>query len=244
MSKNTLQPAHNGAAQPALKKRRKPDPRAARTRIRLGMAFIQLIHEKPIEDVTVQDVLDRAAVGRSTFYLHFRDKNDLLLSQLEIFCDFQSRVLVESKEKSMRVIARYGDLRAHRNAGRVLSHPRRCGPHQRLLRSRAGRVRAWHQAAPDRLRPAQRNHQTRARRARQCPGRQLVVTAALAARSRRKRITRRDGRALPQDGLDRASVGAQPLGSTEGLQHALLGARRQCIALAIWPVFKGTRHHL
>jgi AcrR family transcriptional regulator len=104
MSKNPYQPAHDGAEPAALKKRRSPDPRAARTRTRLGMAFIQLIHEKPIEDVTVQDVLDRAFIGRSTFYLHFRDKNDLLLSQLEMFCEIQSSVLVESKEKSLRVM--------------------------------------------------------------------------------------------------------------------------------------------
>ena len=104
MSKNASQPAHLTATQPVLKKQRKADPRAARTRTRLGTAFIQLIHEKPIEEVTVQDVLDRAAVGRSTFYLHFRDKNDLLLSQLEMFCEIQSRVLVESKEKSLRVM--------------------------------------------------------------------------------------------------------------------------------------------
>ena len=75
-------------ARPAARRNRqprKPDERARRTRDRLGGAFVALIHEKPIEDVTVQDVLDRASVGRSTFYLHFRDKNDLLLSQLEIF---------------------------------------------------------------------------------------------------------------------------------------------------------------
>ena len=69
------------------KRMRKPDERARRTRDRLGNAFVALIHEKPIENVTVQDVLNRAKVGRSTFYLHFRDKNDLLLGQLEVFLD-------------------------------------------------------------------------------------------------------------------------------------------------------------
>jgi AcrR family transcriptional regulator len=33
-----------------------------------------LIQEKPIDDVTVQEVLDRASVGRATFYLHFRER--------------------------------------------------------------------------------------------------------------------------------------------------------------------------
>jgi AcrR family transcriptional regulator len=82
---------------------RKPDERARRTRDRLGNAFVALIHEKPIENVTVQDVLNRAKVGRSTFYLHFRDKNDLLLSQLEVFLETMSTLLSVHKETSYRV---------------------------------------------------------------------------------------------------------------------------------------------
>jgi AcrR family transcriptional regulator len=85
------------------KRRRKPDERARRTRDRLGSAFVALIHEKPIENVTVQDVLNRAKVGRSTFYLHFRDKNDLLLSQLEVFLETMSTFLSVRKEMSDRV---------------------------------------------------------------------------------------------------------------------------------------------
>ena len=83
---------------------RKPDERARRTRDRLGGAFVALIDEKPIEDVTVQDVLDRASVGRSTFYLHFRDKNDLLISQLETFLEKMSTALSIRKEESHRVL--------------------------------------------------------------------------------------------------------------------------------------------
>jgi AcrR family transcriptional regulator len=97
-------PDRNPQKHPPLRpKHRKPDARASRTRNRLGMAFIELIHERPIEEVTVQDVLDRASVGRSTFYLHFRDKNDLLLSQLERFGEHMSTFLIVQKEKSLRV---------------------------------------------------------------------------------------------------------------------------------------------
>lgn len=140
MSKNAPQAVHDGAVQAALKKRPKPDPRAARTRTRLGMAFIQLIHEKPIEAVTVQDVLDRASIGRSTFYLHFRDKNDLLLSQLEMFCEFQSGVLVESREKSHRVMP------VAENRRRIVTYRRRsagrappAAPAGHIARDPAGR---------------------------------------------------------------------------------------------------------
>ena len=97
---------------PARPKHRKPDARSSRTRNRLGMAFLELIHERPIEDVTVQDVLDRASVGRSTFYLHFRDKNDLLLSQLERFGEHMSTWLIVNQEKSLRV-APVAEMFAH-----------------------------------------------------------------------------------------------------------------------------------
>ena len=82
---------------------RKPDERIRRTHQRLGSALVQLMTEKPIDDITVQDVLDRASVGRSTFYLHFRDKNDLLLSQLEMFLETMSTLLTRRKENSHRV---------------------------------------------------------------------------------------------------------------------------------------------
>ena len=83
---------------------RKPDERVKRTCARLGTALIELIVEKPINDVTVQDVLDRASVGRSTFYLHYRDKDDLLMSQLEMFLEMMSTALSVRKDKSHRVV--------------------------------------------------------------------------------------------------------------------------------------------
>ena len=99
---NSRQHAERGAGHNSQP--RKLDERARRTRERLGSAFVALIHEKPIEDVTVQDVLNRASVGRSTFYLHFRDKNDLLLSQLEVFLETMSSMLRVRKEASDRVV--------------------------------------------------------------------------------------------------------------------------------------------
>lgn len=82
----------------------KPDARVRRTRAQLGNALLHLIVEKPINEVTVQDVLDRAGVGRSTFYLHFRDKDDLLISQLEMFLETMSTALSVRKDKSHRVV--------------------------------------------------------------------------------------------------------------------------------------------
>ena len=90
----------------------KTDERIRRTHERLGSALVQLIQEKPIDDVTVQEVLDRASVGRSTFYLHFRDKNDLLFSQLEKFLEIMSTSLSTRKEGSHRVVP-VAELFAH-----------------------------------------------------------------------------------------------------------------------------------
>ncbi len=60
-----------------------PDRRVPRTRKLLQDALMALILEKGYEAVTVQDIIDRANVGRSTFYAHFLDKQALLLSGLE-----------------------------------------------------------------------------------------------------------------------------------------------------------------
>jgi len=59
------------------------DRRVRRTRRSLGEALIALIVERGYDRITVQDILDRADVGRSTFYAHFRDKDALLLSSFD-----------------------------------------------------------------------------------------------------------------------------------------------------------------
>jgi AcrR family transcriptional regulator len=56
-----------------------PDRRTTRTVAALRAALIELILEKHYDAITVQDIIDRANVGRSTFYTHFRDKEDLLI---------------------------------------------------------------------------------------------------------------------------------------------------------------------
>jgi AcrR family transcriptional regulator len=59
------------------------DRRVRRTRDLLHRALLDLIAEKGYDRVTVQDILDRADIGRSTFYAHYRDKEDLLRSGVE-----------------------------------------------------------------------------------------------------------------------------------------------------------------
>jgi AcrR family transcriptional regulator len=82
---------------------KKTDRRVLRTRDALGDALVALMHEKPFEKITVQHVLDRAKVGRSTFYSHFVRKEDLFLSDVEDFFQMMAGHLSRSKEASTRL---------------------------------------------------------------------------------------------------------------------------------------------
>jgi AcrR family transcriptional regulator len=59
------------------------DRRVRRTRRILGTALVELVLEKGYDSITVQDILDRADVGRSTFYAHYRDKDALFLANFD-----------------------------------------------------------------------------------------------------------------------------------------------------------------
>src|SRR2546429_7962425 len=67
-----------------------PDRRVQRTRQLLQDALISMMIEKGYEATTVQDIIDRANVGRATFYAHFADKETLLTSRLEDLRSFLS----------------------------------------------------------------------------------------------------------------------------------------------------------
>src|ERR671915_1308664 len=82
---------------------KKTDARVQRTRDALGDALVALMQEKPFDTITVQDVLDRAHVSRSTFYTHYSDKDDLLMSDAEEFFEALSMALSSRGEKSDRV---------------------------------------------------------------------------------------------------------------------------------------------
>jgi AcrR family transcriptional regulator len=58
----------------------KTDRRAERTRELLRKALIELIAERGYDAITIQDIVDRAGIGRTTFYLHYNNKNELFMS--------------------------------------------------------------------------------------------------------------------------------------------------------------------
>lgn len=59
------------------------DRRVQRTRRALRAALVELILERGWDAVRIQDVCDRADIGRSTFYSHYGDKEDLLIGGLD-----------------------------------------------------------------------------------------------------------------------------------------------------------------
>ncbi len=101
---------------------KKGDQRVRRTRDRLGDALVELLVQKPFDDITVQDVLDRAGVSRSTFYSHFSNKNDLFFSDADEFFVGMATALSRFGDKSERVapaqelFAHIADVRPFYNA--------------------------------------------------------------------------------------------------------------------------------
>jgi len=91
---------------------RNRDPRVVRTRDALGDALVDLMHERPFGAITVQQVLDRAHVARSTFYAHYRGKDDLFLSDVDEFFEGMATLLARRREASQRV-APVRELFAH-----------------------------------------------------------------------------------------------------------------------------------
>ena len=78
-------------------KERGVDRRIQRTQQLLHAALMSLVQEKGFEAVTVQEIIDRANVGRATFYAHFDSKDDLLASGIE-------RLRVTLKERQHKAL--------------------------------------------------------------------------------------------------------------------------------------------
>ena len=112
-------------------KRKKEDRRLQRTRALLQGALTSMIIEKGYEATTVQDIIDRANVGRSTFYAHFADKETLLLSGIE---DLRAML----RQLQARALATSGESR-HRGFGFSLAMFEHAKDHAPLYRAMVGR---------------------------------------------------------------------------------------------------------
>ena len=73
----------------------KTDRRSQRTQHSLHEALMSLMQEKRYDDITVQDIIDRANVGRSTFYANYQDKEDLMTRGLMHLMQIFSEMVTE-----------------------------------------------------------------------------------------------------------------------------------------------------
>lgn len=69
------------------------DVRAIRARDQIALALVSLAGEKRYDDITVQDIAERAQVSRTTFYAHFQDRDDIMLRLSIVFGEYLGRQL-------------------------------------------------------------------------------------------------------------------------------------------------------
>ena len=76
----------------------KEDLRVKKTKKALGEAFMEMMSEKPFDEITVNELCDRANIRRATFYKHYTDKLDYLASFTRTLRDnFDSYIWKEDK---------------------------------------------------------------------------------------------------------------------------------------------------
>lgn len=80
------------------------DVRVERTIRVLRSALAELLQEQAFRDITVQQILARAGVSRATFYAHFRNKDDALLSSYEGMFAALERQLDAGPSRTRRLV--------------------------------------------------------------------------------------------------------------------------------------------
>lgn len=108
-----------------------------RTQRALVQALIELVLEKRYDAITIRDLLDRADVGRSTFYSHYRGKDDLLLRSFERMID----MLDQSMDRDGAPTTRVAPVRElFRHVGQFRSFHKALARARVLERQHQGRV--------------------------------------------------------------------------------------------------------
>ena len=153
-----------------MHERQGKDRRIQKTMHLLHEALGSLIREKPYDEIVVQEILDRANVGRSTFYMHFRDKDELLVSGIhDMLGSVHATLEARSDGKPYERIVRFSlpvfeHIHQHRSTGTAMMGTRgRTIVHEHLQKVVAeqiaddtrkhlpGRRRAGSQLPPDLL---------------------------------------------------------------------------------------------
>lgn len=92
------------------------DPRAERVRTLLRNAAFALAHERPVDELTVADLVARAGVSRQVFYQHFSDRDDAIATA--IATAFAAAAADITGDARARIIALFDFAAEHRAAYR------------------------------------------------------------------------------------------------------------------------------
>jgi AcrR family transcriptional regulator len=103
----------------------KTDRRVQRTRELLQKTLIELIGERGYDAITIQDIVDRANVGRTTYYLHYNSKDELFMSCHEAIVSEFHALHPRSREELLSPEAPPGVIAAYRHFldARALLYP-------------------------------------------------------------------------------------------------------------------------
>ena len=90
----------------------KDDRQSRRSRRLIVEALLALMLEKRYDRITVQEIIDRADVGRTTFYAQFRNKEDVLESEIErVFGLLHAQRLVTAEQPADQLLPSLGLFR-------------------------------------------------------------------------------------------------------------------------------------
>jgi len=98
------------------------DRRTARTRLAILSAFVALVGERRYETIRVGDIVDKADVGRSTFYDHFTSKDDLLRQSMDWLLRIFAEAAVPGGDEGRLAFA-VGHFWANRRLARAVLAP-------------------------------------------------------------------------------------------------------------------------
>lgn len=78
-----------------MQKNRVTDRRVQRSRQALRDALLELIKEKDYDSISVEEITQQANIGRATFYLHYKDKEDLLVDEFNERVNERAQIIAE-----------------------------------------------------------------------------------------------------------------------------------------------------
>ncbi len=121
-----------------MTRQEKPDRRSRRSRRLIIDALLALMREKRYDRITVQEIIDRADVGRTTFYAQFRNKEDVLESEFErvfgLLHEEHTRSREEPADHLLPSLGLFQHVQEHQPLFSALVHGLGINPHEQAVR--------------------------------------------------------------------------------------------------------------